>query len=130
VKQACPLSPILFNISIEQSIKEIRETLHRNNIGIKVGGEIISFLRFANDISLLTNNEHGLKKALNEMTICFQKYHLIINWQKTKVMMCQKEERIRRINMQTGNKLIEQVEHYKYLGSIFNQAIYSMEDTS
>jgi hypothetical protein len=26
--------------------------------------------------------------------------------------MCQKEERIRRINNQTGNKLLEQVEHY------------------
>jgi hypothetical protein len=40
---------------IKQPIKEIRETLHRNNIGIKVGGEMISFLRFADDISLVTN---------------------------------------------------------------------------
>jgi hypothetical protein len=35
--------------------------------------------------------------------------------------MCQKKERIRRINIETGNKLIEQVEYYKYLGSIINQ---------
>jgi hypothetical protein len=35
--------------------------------------------------------------------------------------MYQKEERICRINIQTGNKLLEQVEHYKYLDSIINQ---------
>jgi hypothetical protein len=66
-------------IYIEQPIKEIREELHRNNIDIKVGGEIISFLRFADDIAQLTNDEHDLEKALEEMTRYFQKYHLIIN---------------------------------------------------
>jgi hypothetical protein len=62
----------------------MKETLYRNNIGIKVGSKIIYFLRIADDIALLTNNEHDLEKALKEITRCFQKYHLIINWQKTK----------------------------------------------
>jgi hypothetical protein len=44
-----------------------------------MGGEIISFLRFADDIALLTNNEYDLEKALEEITRYFQKYHLIIN---------------------------------------------------
>jgi hypothetical protein len=35
--------------------------------------------------------------------------------------MCQKEKRIHIINIQTGNKLLEQVVHYKYLGNIVNQ---------
>jgi len=47
-----------------------------------VGGEIISFLRFADDIALLANNEHDLGSALEEMARCFHKYQLIINWQK------------------------------------------------
>jgi hypothetical protein len=46
-----------------------------------VSGEI-SFLRFADDIALLANNKHDLEKVLEEMTRCFQKYHLMINWQK------------------------------------------------
>jgi competence protein ComGF len=63
---------IEFNIYIEQRIKEIRDTLHRNKICIKVGGEIISFLRFTNDIALLTNNEYNLEKALEEMMECYK----------------------------------------------------------
>jgi hypothetical protein len=58
--------PIIFNIYIKQPIKEIRKTLHRNNIGIKVGGEMISFLRLADDIALLTINEHDLEKKTLE----------------------------------------------------------------
>jgi hypothetical protein len=66
-------------IYIEQFIKETREKLHRYNISIKMGDEIISFLRFADDITLLINNEHDLVKALEEITRYFQKYELIIN---------------------------------------------------
>jgi len=47
-----------------------------------MGGEIISLLRFADDISFLANNELDLERALEEMSRCFQKYQLIINWQK------------------------------------------------
>lgn len=36
-------------------------------------------------------------------------------------MMCQKRNRIRRINTQAGNHLLEQVENFKYLGSVMNQ---------
>jgi hypothetical protein len=42
----------------------------------------MSFLRFSNENALLTNNEHDLEKALEEMMRYFRKYHLIINWQK------------------------------------------------
>jgi len=100
---------------LEKHFSEIRK------IGIKVGGEIISFFRFADDIALLANNEHDLERSLEEVARCFQKYQLISNWRKSKVMMCQKSDRIRRINIQTGNQLLEQVEHFKYLGSLTNQ---------
>jgi hypothetical protein len=113
-----PLNVIVNGCSTELSETRLRKILQRNNIGIKVSGKIISFLRFADDITLLTNNEHDLEESLEEMTRFFQKYHLIIIWQKNKVIVCQKEERIRRINIQIGNKLLEQVEHYKYLGSV------------
>jgi hypothetical protein len=46
-----------------------------------LGDQIIFSLKFDDEIALLTNNEHDLEKALEEMLKCFQKYHFIINWQ-------------------------------------------------
>jgi ribosome-interacting GTPase 1 len=51
---------------------------------------IISVIRFSDDIVLLAINEHDLEKTLVEMGRCFEKYNLIINRRKTKVMMYQK----------------------------------------
>lgn len=38
--------------------------------------------------------------------------------------MCQKLDRIRRINIQAGNRLLEQVEHFIHLGSLTNQDMH------
>lgn len=60
VKQRCPLSSKLFNIFVEQSINEIKETLTKDKIGLIVGGDDINSpptinpilsLRFADDSS-------------------------------------------------------------------------------
>jgi hypothetical protein len=83
VKQGCPLSPKLFNIYVEQAINEIKETFTRDKIGVIVGGELISFLRFADDIALVTSSENDLKRSLKKIARCFQNYHLKINWNKT-----------------------------------------------
>lgn len=53
VKQGCPLLPKQFNIYVKQSINEIKETVIRNKIGVRIGGELISFLRFTEDKLLL-----------------------------------------------------------------------------
>lgn len=62
-----------------------------------------------------------MKKALEEIASCYQIYHLIINGEKNEVMLCLKLDRIRRINIHVGNRLLEQVDHFKYLGSSINQ---------
>lgn len=43
VKKRCPLLLALFDIYFEQPIKGIRETLIKNKIRMKMGGELISF---------------------------------------------------------------------------------------
>src|SRR6218665_3362594 len=50
VRQGCPLSPLLFNIYIEELIREALEDIEE---GIKVGGKIIKALRFADDQAML-----------------------------------------------------------------------------
>jgi len=107
VKEGCLLSPILFNIYVEQSIKEIKETLNRDKISLRVGGGVISFLRFSNNIALLAISEIDLKRALVEIAKCFQKDHLEINWNKTKVMMCQKMDRIFGLRIKIDNHTLD-----------------------
>lgn len=50
-----------------------------DNIGVTVKEELISFLRFADNIALFTNSVNDLEKELLEIARCFQNYHLKIN---------------------------------------------------
>ena len=121
VKQGCPLSPKLFNIYGEQYINEIKETITGNKIGVIVKGELISFLRFADDMTLVASSENDLKRALKEKARFFQNYHLKINWNKTKVMMCQKKNRNSRLRIKNYNHTLDQVESFRYLGGTISQ---------
>ena len=59
VRQGCNLSPLLFNIYIQQAINECKEYC----TGIKVNGEGIQVLRFADDIVVIAQDEINLKSA-------------------------------------------------------------------
>ena len=52
VRHGCNLSPLLFNIYIEQAINECKEYC----IGIKVNGVRIQMLRFADDIVIIAQD--------------------------------------------------------------------------
>ena len=56
VRQGCLLSPVLFNLYLENIM---RETLHEFESTISIGGRTINNLRFADDIDLMAgrNNE-------------------------------------------------------------------------
>jgi len=63
VKQRRNLSPLLFNIYIEQGINECKEYC----TGIKVNGLRIQMLRFADDIAIIAQDEIKLKRALESL---------------------------------------------------------------
>ena len=56
LKQQCPLSPLLFNIVIN----ELTVYLKSFDLGIDIGGEKACILLYAEDIALLANTENDL----------------------------------------------------------------------
>jgi len=57
VRQGCTLSPPFFNCYIEKVINIVKTKLTRLNIGIRIGGEIVSMIRFADDIVIIAESE-------------------------------------------------------------------------
>ncbi|MGX9339093.1 RNA-directed DNA polymerase, partial [Pantoea dispersa] len=83
VRQGCSLSPMLFNLYIEQAVKETKEKFGE---GIKVQGEEIKTLRFADDIVILSETAEDLEEQLNGMDrVLKEGYKMNINKSKTKV---------------------------------------------
>ena len=114
VRQGCPLSPLLFNIYIEELVREAVEDMEE---GIKVGGRWIKALRFADDQAMLARNQKGLQAMMDRLNTTSTEYGMKINIKKTKVLKISKgKETVVRI--QIGGKPIEQVKEFCYLGSM------------
>src|SRR3984885_14147392 len=117
VRQGCPLSPLLFNIYIEEIIKEALEDLEE---GIKVGGMRIRALRFADDQAMMAGSEEGLQTIIDRLNTTSKEYGMKINNKKTKVMRIGKgEQKIVKITIE-GEEL-EQVKEFPYLGSTITE---------
>ena len=119
VRQGCPLSPSLFNVYVEQAIRDIKQKLEEKRIGVIIGGILISMIRFADDIVLLATSENKLQTALIDMDNIFLTFKLNINAAKTKVMVCSRQNEPN-VNISLRENRIEQVNQFKYLGSIIS----------
>lgn len=84
VRQGCILSPILFNIYAEQAFNE---TLENRGKGVKIDGEIINNIRYADDIVLLAENKENLIELIRAVEEACGEYGITINMKKTKVMV-------------------------------------------
>ena len=108
VRQGDPISPKLFTATIQEVFKEA----NLETKGIRIDGETLSDLRFADDVALLTKSTQDMEHQLNSVNKESLKVGLKIHRGKTKFMT----------NMKTTNTIqiegteIEKVDDYKYLG--------------
>ena len=84
VCQGCILLPCLFNLYAEYIIRNAG--LDEAQGGIKIAGRNISYLRYADDTTLMAESEEELKSLLMKVKEKSEKVGLKLNIQKTKIM--------------------------------------------
>ncbi|CAG2248147.1 unnamed protein product [Mytilus edulis] len=82
LKQGCVLSPILFNIFINNLVNEVKSL----NVGIPIEEEKICILLYADDIVLLAENESDLQMLLNVLHMWCHKNDISVNMSKSKII--------------------------------------------
>ena len=114
VRQGCPLSPILFNMYID----DIFETVNKNNESdISLGGrDKYNALMYADDLIILSDSEEGLQRQINKISGYCKKWKLDINIKKTKVMVFNRGNKLLKSEVRYENKILESVKVIKYLG--------------
>jgi len=118
VRQGCPMSPTLFNIYIA----DIEEELKKGNGGIWVGNEKMWSIEYADDIVMLAEEEEGLRDMMRRVKRYIEGKRLELSVDKSKVMVFKnKGGRDKERFWWWGEKRIEEVKEYKYLGYVITR---------
>ena len=111
VRQGDTSSPKLFTACLERAFRQ----LNWQEKGIRIDGEYLSHLRFADDIIIVAPTKEELQEMLTELNEASKSVGLHMNFRKTKVMSNKYSENAEDI-LEIENQQIEEVDHYIYLG--------------
>lgn len=113
VRQGCSLSPTLFNIYIDDIIRNWKLSI-TPSIRLNANTNINTLL-FADDQAIIQENEDDLQRATHRLyTIC-RDYGMKISSKKSKTMAFKGKDPVRS-KIVVNNEILEQVSHFTYLG--------------
>lgn len=113
LKQGCVLSPLLFNVFIDDLIVEVKAL----KLGVSVGNVHVSLLLFADDIVLLAESEADLQRSLAAVESWCRRWRLELNASKSEVMV---------VNgalagtITCAGQPLKLVSQFRYLGLVLN----------
>ncbi|XP_071582471.1 uncharacterized protein [Temnothorax nylanderi] len=118
VRQGCVMSPALFNLYNA----DIDKVLEKRGIGgVELGGVRVWSLAYADDMVLVAKNRKALLDMMSMLKRFLKERKLELNTEKTKVLVFNSKGKRGRMTWKWGEKIIEEVEMFKYLGFTFNR---------
>ena len=111
-KQGGAISPILFNLYIEDLIPEIEKL----SIGIQCGKITIDILCYADDILLIAKSEEEMSKALMIVSNFGLSHEIKYNPNKTGYLIFNGKSKEEKITLHLNKIMINRVYSTKYLG--------------
>lgn len=115
VRQGCILSPLLFNIYINELPNLFTETA--SDPFILPNGTKLSSLLYADDLIILSRSKHGLQNCLNQLHNWCNRWMMEVNLKKTNIMIFQKTtSKLQTPTFSLGNRMINVTQEYTYLG--------------
>ena len=117
VKQGCILSPLLFNIFLS----DLPDALNYGDTRpVKMNNTLtMNSLIWADDLLMLSETENGLNTMLKNLKTYTEKNLMQVNLDKTKCMIFNKTGRVMPRSFHFGEKKLEMVREYRYLGFQF-----------
>ena len=106
------MSPDLFNYYSELILRELEKER-----GLRIGGQNITNLRYADDTVLLAESQEDLQRLLDVMVAESERKGLSINCKKTESMVISKKKEAPTCNLKVKDKIVKQVSAFNYLGS-------------
>ena len=118
LKQGCSLSPILFNLYVNDLVTQISEL----GLGIDIDGEKVAVLLYADDLVILSETEDDLQAILDTLNIWCNTNCLFVNPEKSKIIHFRPRSRSQTDKVfRIGNKVIEAGTQYIYLGLMLTE---------
>ncbi|KAI8503836.1 hypothetical protein Bbelb_188070 [Branchiostoma belcheri] len=117
VRQGCLLSPALFNVFLENIMQEALTDFESS---ISIGGRQLSNLRFADDIDLMAGSEDEHQDLSTRVDSRSTAYGMEVSTSKSKGMINGPTPDAR-TTVSMGGEVLEDVDSFKYLGSILNR---------
>ena len=117
VQQGNPLSPLLFNLFIN----DIFDIIKNDNSLLTLDNKYnFNALMYADDLIIMSPTQEGLQKSINALSEYCKKWKLNINTKKTKCMIFSKGTNIKNTKFLLHGRNIMNTKEYKYLGITIN----------
>ena len=123
LRQGCVMSPWLFNLYIDGVVREVNARVLGRGLKLTDSNENeweMNQLLFADDTVVVADSEEKLCQLVSEFGRVCKRRKLKVNVGKSKVMRCRRREDDTRLNVMLDGEVLEEVDQFKYLGSIIS----------